>query len=143
VYTNNFKNIAVGTTSSTIHIFDAASYQSVSQLVGHRAAVCCLSVQEDVLISGGDYGCCGIYIWDVSNWTVRSKLCYHSAAVCSIISIPNTDYIVSCSMDKTLNIYNHKSFTITDHHTSTTPYTHLLYFEHLHKVAVSTPTCTL
>lgn len=92
-----------------------------------------------LLFSGGDIGCNSIYIWDILTWTVRSKLNYHNAAISSIVAIPNTDYILSCSFDKTLKLYNHQTSQLTSHYKSSSSYVRLLYFEQDQIVAVMTP----
>jgi WD40 repeat protein len=92
-----------------------------------------------LLFSGGDIGCSSIYVWDISTWTVRSKLNYHSAAISSITGIPNTDYIFSCSLDKTLKLYNYQTSLITSCHKSPYSYMKAVYYEQEQIVAVMTP----
>ena len=102
----------------------------MTKLIGHSSAICCLHYNNNILFSGGDINCCNIYLWSTITWTIRTKLSFHTAAVCSIISIPNTHYILSCSFDKTITLYNYKNSEIVDvkHSINTVPYCKILCY---------------
>lgn len=88
------------------------SGNKVATLRGHEASVCSLALIEarDVtyLVSGGDHGCCSLIVWDVNNWTIKSKLKYHTAAVTCIVDLEDGQTMISGSYDKKINLYNYR-----------------------------------
>lgn len=72
---------------------------------------------------------------------MRSKLNIHNAAVTCILGIPNTDCIMSCSFDKSIQLYNYRKSEIVDSKQSKlAPYSKMVYYEHMQRIAIMTPT---
>lgn len=61
------------------------------------------------------------------------------AAVSCILAIPNSNHILSASLDKTLKLYNTSTSVLSSPSPSPTPYTKLLYYEHLQAVVAMGP----
>ena len=47
------------------------------------------------MASGSDHGDCSIIIWDLKNFRIMSKFEGHSAAVVSLLSLNNSETIIS------------------------------------------------
>lgn len=116
----------------------------VTKLVGHTSAVCCLFEQNRILFSGGDVPCCSIILWNTQNWTICSKINYHSAAICSIVGIPNTNYIISSGFDRNMKLYDYSRSLVSEYSEKISViFTKILYYEHLQKVVAVSPSTSL
>lgn len=105
--------MVTGGKDSLIYVFTLDGMK-IATLKAHTASVCALATinntdgKTTMLVSGSDVGCSTLIFWDVSSWTIRSKIQAHSAAITSIVDLKDGQTLVSGSYDKLINIYNHR-----------------------------------
>ena len=118
VYTMQFSNkhVVTGSRDRTVRIWDLESRRlKLPPLTGHCGSVLCLqfdeSPEQDVLISGGSDS--DVIIWTFSTGHMFKRL--KSAHAESVLNLCfDHRYLITCSKDKTIKVWNRKSLLPSD-----------------------------
>ncbi|KAF2130535.1 WD40 repeat-like protein [Dothidotthia symphoricarpi CBS 119687] len=121
-YSGNF--LVSGSRDKTIRIWNLDTLRLVHPpLVGHSASVLCLQFDErpgqDIVVSGGSD--CRVILWQFSTGRIIKEI--EKAHSESVLNLRFDDrYLVTCSKDKTIKVWNRKEMCPTDetYPTSTT-----------------------
>jgi F-box and WD-40 domain protein 1/11 len=105
-----------GSRDKSIRIWDLSTYRlKAKPLYGHDASVLCLQFddrpEEDIIISGGSDNY--VIVWKFSTGEIIKKMTdAHSESVLNLRF--DERYLVTCSKDKTIKIWNRREITNTD-----------------------------
>ncbi|KAJ4359580.1 uncharacterized protein N0V89_000135 [Didymosphaeria variabile] len=118
VYTIQYsgKYLVSGSRDKTVRVWDLDTQRlMLPPLVGHRASVLCLQFDErpsqDLIVSGGSD--CNVIMWEFSTGRMIKKL--EKAHSESVLNLRFDDtYLVTCSKDKTIKVWNRKEMLPTD-----------------------------
>ncbi|KAF2493125.1 WD40 repeat-like protein [Lophium mytilinum] len=118
VYTIQYsgKYLVSGSRDKTIRIWNLDTQRLVQPpLVGHAASVLCLQFDErpeqDIVVTGGSD--CHVLLWRFSTGELIKKL--EKAHSESVLNLRFDDtYLVTCSKDKTIKVWNRKELRPTD-----------------------------
>jgi F-box and WD-40 domain protein 1/11 len=118
VYTIQYsgKFLVSGSRDHTVRIWNLDTQRLVHPpLQGHNASVLCLQFDErpsqDIVVSGGSD--CSIILWKFSTGKPIKKL--ENAHAESVLNLRFDDrYLVTCSKDKTIKVWNRKEMLPTD-----------------------------
>ena len=100
--------LVVGGKDKMVRVYDVASGNLLKTLPGHQANICSLCNHGSLVSSGGDHGCSSLITWDIRNWSTRSKVQLHSAAVTCITDLQDGVHLATASYDKKINIFNYQ-----------------------------------
>lgn len=118
VYTIQYsgKFLVSGSRDHTVRIWNLDTQRLVlPPLVGHEASVLCLQFDErpdqDIVVSGGSD--CNVILWQFSTGRLLKML--EDAHTESVLNLRFDDrYLVTCSKDKTIKVWNRKEILPTD-----------------------------
>ncbi|KAF2830544.1 WD40 repeat-like protein [Ophiobolus disseminans] len=118
VYTIQYsgKYLVSGSRDKTIRAWNLDTQRLIYQpLVGHTASVLCLQFDErpeqDIIVSGGSD--CRIILWRFSTGQIMKEI--EQAHSESVLNLRFDDrYLVTCSKDKTIKVWNRKQMWPTD-----------------------------
>jgi F-box and WD-40 domain protein 1/11 len=118
IYTIQYsgKHLVSGSRDKTLRRWNLDTQRlALPPLRGHEASVLCLqfdaSPRQDVIISGGSD--CHIIIWQFSTGKLLRKVeKAHSESVLNLRF--NNKYLITCSKDKTIKVWNRESLLPTD-----------------------------
>jgi F-box and WD-40 domain protein 1/11 len=118
VYTIQYsgKYLVSGSRDRTIRVWNLDTQRLIHQpLVGHTASVLCLQFDErpeqDIIVSGGSD--CRIILWQFSTGRIIKEI--EKAHSESVLNLRFDDrYLVTCSKDKTIKVWNRKQIWPTD-----------------------------
>jgi F-box and WD-40 domain protein 1/11 len=118
VYTIQYsgKYLVSGSRDKTIRVWNLDTQRLIHKpLVGHSASVLCLQFDErpeqDVIISGGSD--CKVILWQFSTGRILKEI--EKAHSESVLNLRFDDrYLVTCSKDKTIKVWNRKQMWPTD-----------------------------
>ncbi|KAF1911347.1 WD40-repeat-containing domain protein [Ampelomyces quisqualis] len=118
VYTIQYsgKFLVSGSRDRTIRVWNLDTQRLIHKpLVGHMASVLCLQFDErpeqDIIISGGSD--CKIILWQFSTGRILKEI--EKAHSESVLNLKFDDrYLVTCSKDKTIKVWNRRSIMPTD-----------------------------
>lgn len=118
VYTIQYsgKYLVSGSRDKSVRVWDLDIQRLVlPPLVGHKASVLCLQFDErpdqDLIVSGGSD--CNVILWQFSTGRMIKKL--EKAHSESVLNLRFDDtYLVTCSKDKTIKVWNRKEMLPTD-----------------------------
>lgn len=97
--------MAVGFSDHLIRIYDLNTYQLKHTIQAHTNSVFTLQYHQNFLISSGRDA--HIKIWDASlNYILAEDIPAHNYAINQILTLENTNLLASCSMDKSIKIWN-------------------------------------
>ncbi|KAF1822008.1 WD40 repeat-like protein [Dissoconium aciculare CBS 342.82] len=105
-----------GSRDASIRIWDLSTYRlKAKPLYGHDASVLCLQFddrpEEDIIISGGSDNY--VIVWKFSTGEIIKKMT--DAHTESVLNLRFDErYLVTCSKDKTIKIWNRKEISNTD-----------------------------
>jgi F-box and WD-40 domain protein 1/11 len=118
VYTIQYsgKYLVSGSRDRTIRVWNLDTQRLIHKpLTGHSASVLCLQFDErpeqDIIISGGSD--CRIILWQFSTGRIIKEIekAHHE----SVLNLKFDDrYLVTCSKDKTIKVWNRKEIMPTD-----------------------------
>jgi WD40 repeat protein len=101
------KHLAVGMSDHSITILDLnQDLKPIQSLLGHTNSVFALaySLDESVLVSGSRDA--RLKIWGTADYTLSETIVAHMYAINYISFRGHGDYLVSCSMDKSIKIWD-------------------------------------
>lgn len=107
---------AIGSDDSTIRIYDYELQDQITVLKGHTHSVNSVSWTMHTLVSGSTD--MSIKLWksanktnpfDFADYYCVKTLIGHEHSISTIYNIPDTDFVVSCSRDKTIKIWDRTS----------------------------------
>ncbi|RMZ74608.1 f-box and wd domain [Pyrenophora seminiperda CCB06] len=118
VYTIQYsgKYLVSGSRDKTIRIWDLDTHRLIHKpLVGHSASVLCLQFDErpdqNIVVSGGSD--CRVILWDFKTGRIIKEI--EKAHSESVLNLRFDDrYLVTCSKDKTIKVWNRKEMMPTD-----------------------------
>jgi F-box and WD-40 domain protein 1/11 len=118
VYTIQYsgKYLVSGSRDHTIRVWDLDTQRLIHKpLVGHTASVLCLQFDErpgqDIIVSGGSD--CRVILWQFSTGRIIKEI--EKAHSESVLNLKFDDrYLVTCSKDKTIKVWNRKQMWPTD-----------------------------
>lgn len=118
VYTIQYsgKFLVSGSRDKSVRVWDLDTQRLVlPPLVGHTASVLCLQFDErpgqDLIVSGGSD--CSLILWQFSTGRLMKRL--EQAHSESVLNLRFDDtYLVTCSKDKTIKVWNRKEMWPTD-----------------------------
>ncbi|PVH94319.1 WD40 repeat-like protein [Periconia macrospinosa] len=118
VYTIQYSGryLVSGSRDKTVRVWDLDTQRLVlSPLVGHHASVLCLQFDErpehDLIVSGGSD--CSFILWKFSTGRMIKRV--EKAHNESVLNLKFDDtYLVTCSKDKTIKVWNRKELWPTD-----------------------------
>lgn len=118
VYTIQYsgKYLVSGSRDKTVRVWNLDTQRLVYKpLVGHTASVLCLQFDErpdqDIIVSGGSD--CRIIMWKFSTGQILKEI--EKAHSESVLNLRFDDrYLVTCSKDKTIKVWNRKQMMPTD-----------------------------
>ncbi|KAJ4295276.1 hypothetical protein N0V90_007287 [Kalmusia sp. IMI 367209] len=118
VYTIQYsgKYLVSGSRDKSVRVWDLDTQRlKLPPLVGHRASVLCLQFDErpeqDLIVSGGSD--CNVIMWQFSTGRMLKRL--EKAHSESVLNLRFDDtYLVTCSKDKTIKVWNRKEMWPTD-----------------------------
>jgi F-box and WD-40 domain protein 1/11 len=118
VYTIQYsgKYLVSGSRDRTIRVWNLDTQRLIHKpLTGHSASVLCLQFDErpeqDIIISGGSD--CRIIMWQFSTGRIIKEI--EKAHFESVLNLKFDDrYLVTCSKDKTIKVWNRKEIMPTD-----------------------------
>ena len=118
VYTIQYsgKYLVSGSRDRSLRVWDLDTQRLViPPLLGHKASVLCLQFDErptqDIIVSGGSD--CSIIMWQFSTGRMLKRLEHaHSESVLNL-KFDDT-YLVTCSKDKSIKVWNRKEMLPTD-----------------------------
>jgi F-box and WD-40 domain protein 1/11 len=105
-----------GSRDKSIRIWDLSTYRLKAQpLYGHHASVLCLQFddrpEEDIIVSGGSDNY--VIVWKFSTGEIIKKMT--DAHTESVLNLRFDErYLVTCSKDKTIKIWNRREISNTD-----------------------------
>jgi len=100
--------------SSIIHMLDPQHLDSVARLEGHTDAVTCLCIDGYFLFSGSDDST--VRIWNIHTRTPLKKFSAHTKALRSISVAPEEGYLISCSHDGSVYVWDYTKEEMVDTH---------------------------
>ncbi len=106
------KVLAVGGKDKVLRVYEVATGKMLYVLSGHQANICSLVNLGQFVGSGGDHGCSTLIIWDNKNWSIRSKMQLHTAAVTCIVDLQDSSNLATASYDKKINIFNYRKGSV-------------------------------
>lgn len=112
VFINGGTQLAIGTKSRSIYVYNVRDGSFVTTLEGHRASVCALAVCGGVLASGGDNGCGALILWDTQTFKMKRKINLHKAALTCIADCGDGKHLISGGYDKKLCLLDYKTHTL-------------------------------
>jgi len=118
VYTIQYsgKYLVSGSRDKTIRVWNLDTQRLIHQpLAGHSASVLCLQFDErpeqDIIVSGGSD--CRVILWRFSTGQIIKEI--EKAHSESVLNLRFDDrYLVTCSKDKTIKVWNRKQMWPTD-----------------------------
>lgn len=118
VYTVQYSNryVVSGSRDKSVRVWDLDTQElKMPPLDGHTGSVLCLQFDErpeqDVIISGGSDA--DVIVWRFSTGEIIRRL--HKAHTDSVLNLRFDErYLVTCSKDKTIRIWNRKELVPTD-----------------------------
>lgn len=118
VYTIQYsgKYLVSGSRDKSVRVWDLDTQRlMLPPLIGHRASVLCLQFDErpghDLIVSGGSD--CNVIMWQFSTGRMIKKL--EKAHAESVLNLRFDDtYLVTCSKDKTIKVWNRREMLPTD-----------------------------
>jgi F-box and WD-40 domain protein 1/11 len=118
VYTIQYsgKYLVSGSRDHTMRVWNLDTQRLIHKpLVGHTASVLCLQFDErpeqDIIISGGSD--CRVILWKLSTGRIIKEM--EQAHSESVLNLRFDDrYLVTCSKDKTIKVWNRKQMWPTD-----------------------------
>ncbi|KAF1977468.1 F-box/WD repeat-containing protein 7 [Bimuria novae-zelandiae CBS 107.79] len=118
VYTIQYsgKYLVSGSRDKSVRVWDLDTQRLMQRpLLGHRASVLCLQFDErpeqDLIVSGGSD--CNVIMWQFSTGRMIKKLEKAHAESVLNLRFDNT-YLVTCSKDKTIKVWNRREMLPTD-----------------------------
>ncbi|KAL1521836.1 hypothetical protein AB1Y20_021487 [Prymnesium parvum] len=88
-----------------VHVWSLANYEQLARLEGHKDAVTCLALDGNFLLSSSDDG--AIHMWDMHSYMALGVILAHESAVTGMIVVPENGYLVSCSTDRTVRVWDY------------------------------------
>jgi WD40 repeat protein len=100
------KVIAIGCDDNSIRLYDSGTLQQTNKLLGHAAAVNCLSFSLDgrYIVSGSQDQT--IRVWSISSEAEIGKLLGHSAPLASVVFSSDGLRVLSASQDTTVRLWD-------------------------------------
>lgn len=105
--------IAVGFSDFSIQIFDVNTFQPLHVIQAHQNSVFALSFSPcgQYLLSGGRDA--HLKIWNVNdNFSLHQDIVAHLYALNDIVYSPDALFFATCSMDKSIKIWDSKTFKL-------------------------------
>lgn len=105
--------IAIGFSDNTIQIISSETFQVIKKLDAHSNSVFTLQYNEDgsLLLSAGRDA--HLKIWDTfKNYSLIDSIVAHMYAINHICFSADFKYFATCSMDKSIKIWNAESFKL-------------------------------
>jgi WD40 repeat protein len=112
VFACDGKALVVGGKDKNIRVYEIPSGKLLYVLSGHQANVCSLACHGQLVSSGGDHGCSTLIVWDTKNWSIRSKVQLHSAAVTCIVDLQDSTALATASYDRKINIFSYRKGSV-------------------------------
>lgn len=112
VFSCEGKMLAVGGKDKVLRVYEVSTGKMLYVLSGHQANICSLVSLGQFVGSGGDHGCSTLIIWDNKNWSIRSKMQLHTAAVTCIVDLQDSSNLATASYDKKINIFNYRKGSV-------------------------------
>lgn len=106
------KAIVVGGKDKVLRVYEIATGKLLYVLSGHQANICSMASHGQFISSGGDHGCSSLIVWDCKNWSIRSKVQLHTAAVTCIIDLQDSTNLATASYDRKINIFSYRKGTV-------------------------------
>jgi len=88
-----------------LHVWSLTNYEQLARLEGHKDAVTCLALDGNFLLSASDDG--AIHMWDMHSYMALGIILAHESAVTGMIVVPENGYLVSCSTDRTVRVWDY------------------------------------
>ena len=116
----NNGEVAIGASDNRIKIMEKASFTPKTELTGHQNSIfsLCYHPSGKYLISGGRDS--KLLVWDTSDgYKLRESIAAHLYTINHIVFSGNGKYFVTCSMDRSIklwNAYNFKLLKVLDRH---------------------------
>ncbi|KAL3903639.1 MAG: hypothetical protein SGPRY_011596 [Prymnesium sp.] len=87
------------------HVWSLLTYEHLARLEGHKDAITCLALDGNFLLSASDDG--AIHMWDLHSYMPLGVILAHEASVTDMMVIPENGYLVSCSTDRTVRVWDY------------------------------------
>lgn len=107
----SINSIAVGYSDNTIRIIDLTTYELKKELSEHNNSVFTLLYKgEGLMLSAGRDA--HVNVWDVNTWENKESIAAHMYAINHMTYSPDGKYYATCSMDKSIKVWDAKSFKL-------------------------------
>ena len=107
------RELAVGYSDHYIRVYDLENYQLKHEWQGHTNSVFCLNYSLDfkILLSGSRDA--RLKAWDVGGgYAQTAEVVAHLYAINSVVFSPNGKHFVTCSLDKSIKVWDFDNLTL-------------------------------
>lgn len=91
--------------AGSVRVWSLKSHERLATLRGHSDTVCALALDGNFLLSGSEDG--SVRLWDMCSYSALGVFQVHQAPVCGLLVVPETGWIVTCSTDRTLRVWDY------------------------------------
>lgn len=88
-----------------IRVWSIFNYELQATLDGHTDSVTTLALDGNFLLSGSED--CTVRVWDTHSHTLLQTIRAHSEAVEQLLIVPETGFLVTCSTDRRIKVWNY------------------------------------